>query len=108
MCKILHISVSILGKVKINVNNAFRWPDLATCDIFNETKVADWKNCFKKRMQYGRKTHQLIQSMSPRLIKTDELSDSDLCEFAELSSGDKFALRFMIDELMQCVHHEER
>lgn len=78
------------------------------CDIFTETKISDWKNCFKKRIQYGRKTRQLIRSMSHRLSRTDELSDSDLSEFAELSSADKFALRFMIDELMQCVHHKER
>lgn len=84
------------------------WPDLATCDIFNETKISDWKDTFKRRIQYGRKTRQIIQAMSPRLSKTDELSDSDLSEFAELSSGDKFALRFMIDELMQCIHHKER
>lgn len=87
-----------------------RWPKLASADYYKKHDETDWLSEFRQRWLIGQRAMKLVDGMSARHIKYEELSSTDFFEFEELiaNSGHKLAIKFIIDEFMQFIHNENR
>lgn len=83
---------------------------MASADHYKKHDETDWLREFRQRWLIGQQAMKLVDGMSARHIKHEELSSTDFNQFDQLiaDSGHKLAMKFIIDEFMQFIHYTNR
>ncbi|XP_054274808.1 F-box only protein 21-like [Macrosteles quadrilineatus] len=86
------------------------WPGLAA-RVYKNKKEVDYKEAFMFRLKLGRETMANVQAMSAKYITCEELWEEHYEVFDNLvlsATDTTVASYFIMDELMRCIHHENR
>lgn len=88
-----------------------RWPHLKEVYETNEgarTRVSNWLDEVKKSLIYRKRLSHQLSLMSAKYYKKQELSNSDLTEFDQLTNSKDgshpLACHFQIDELITLIN----
>lgn len=83
---------------------------MACSDYYKKHDDTDWQSEFRQRWLIGQQAMKLVDGMSGRHIKHEELSSTDFNHFDQLiaESGHKLATKFIIDEFMQFIHNTNK
>ncbi|KAL3856330.1 hypothetical protein ACJMK2_011099 [Sinanodonta woodiana] len=82
-----------------------RWHHLLA--RYSRDQSYNWYIEYKNRHLFGLKIRRMVEALSPRYYTSEEISEEGFREFRSLLSQHKHAGEFLVDELMEIVHHKD-
>ncbi|KAL3856329.1 hypothetical protein ACJMK2_011098 [Sinanodonta woodiana] len=74
---------------------------------YSRDQSYNWYIEYKNRHLFGLKIRRMVEALSPKYYTSEEISKEGFREFRSLLSQHKHAGEFLVDELMEIVHHKD-